>query len=333
MRFVHPYLLFLEILVPILILFYFFVFRKKRKDLNLFAQSTLLEKISNASGLKQKIKAALLIIAVFFIIISLAGPQFGTKLVEVKQKGIDIVIAVDVSSSMLAKDIKPDRLEKAKMVLSQLVQQLGGNRIGIVAFAGTAFWQCPLTLDISGANMFLQIMDANLIPLPGTVIGEAIRISIKGLEKTAPKSKAIILLTDGEDHKSDPLGAAQQAAKEGIKIFTVGFGSPTGEPIPLNDDQGNFTGYKKNKKGEVIMSKMDENLLLQVASQTGGEYFRASDGNVDLSRLLDDINNLDKTKKSSNINKQYEERYQYLLIIGILLLLIEYFIPETRKKS
>ncbi len=248
-----------------------------------------------------------------------------------RQKGADIVIAVDVSSSMLAEDVKPNRMSKAKETLSALISQLGGNRVGIIAFAGTAFWQCPLTLDTSAANMFLQIMDANIIPLGGTSLGDAIRLAREGLSKTSPGSKAIVLLTDGEDHDSDPEGAAAAAARDSIKIFPIGFGSTGGEPIPVRDEQGNFSGYKKNKKGETVMSKLDEAGLSKIASVTGGEYFRAADGNVDIGRLVNDLQGLNKKSVSSRTNREYEARFAYFLFIGILLLLAEYFIPETRR--
>jgi Ca-activated chloride channel family protein len=176
-------------------------------------------------------------------------------------------------------------------------------------------------------------MDTNLIPLPGTSIGGAIRLGVKGLAASAPGTKAIVLLTDGEDHDSDPLGAAALAQSQGIKIYTIGFGSTSGEPIPLKDDSGKFEGYKKNKKGEVVMSKMDETLLSKIAADTGGEYFKADGGNIDITLLLDKLNGLEKKQAASRLNRQFEDRYQYFLFLGLLLLLLEYFIPETRKDN
>ena len=333
MIFASPYLLFLLITVPLLAVFLVFSFKARSKALNKLADSRLLDKISSANPGLQKLKAVLLVTALFFAILSIARPQFGTKLVEVRQKAADVVIAVDVSTSMLAEDLKPNRLEKAKGLLSLLINQLGGNRVGIVAFAGTAFWQCPLTLDIASANLFLQIMDTNLIPMAGTNIGGAVRLGLKGLSTSAPGTKAIVLLTDGEDHKSDPLGAADQARSEGVKIFTIGFGNPNGEPIPIKDANGKFSGYKKDKKGEVIMSKMDEALLSKMAFRTGGEYLKAQDGSVDIIRLVDGIQGLEKKQSAARFNRQYEDRYQYFLFIALLLLLAEFFIPETKKQS
>ena len=333
MRFAEPYLLFLLFLVPALAVAYFFIFASKKKALEKFAQGPLMEKLSQVSPARQKLKAGLVVIALCFIILALARPQFGTKLVEVKRQGSDVVLAVDLSESMLAEDVKPSRLEKAKLLLSELIQQLEGNKVGIIAFAGTAFWQCPLTLDITAANLFLQMMNTNLIPLPGTAIGDAVRLAVKGLSKTSEKSKTIVLLTDGEDHKSDPIGAAEEAAKQKIKIFTVGIGNKNGEPIPVKDENGKFAGYKKDKNGNVVMSKMDESELVKMADITGGRYFDASSGQVDITGLIDAVKGLEKSKLSSNLNRQYEDRYQYLLFFGLFLLIIEYFIPETKKKT
>jgi Ca-activated chloride channel family protein len=333
MHFANPMALFLLIAIPLLGLLYIYVTGSNNKLMAVWGEAPLMRRLSNISPRLRLVRFLLLCGALTFCVIALARPQFGTRLVEVTQSASDIVICVDVSTSMLAQDVKPSRLEKAKILLSQLVQQLGGNRIGIIAYAGTAFWQCPLTLDTSGAILFLQIMDANLIPMPGTSIGSAVNLAIKGLEKTAPRSKAIVLLTDGEDHHSDPEGAAAIAASQGIKIYTIGFGNPQGEPIPLSDEAGKFAGYKKDKKGAVVMSKMDESLLIKMASATGGEYFRAIDGNIDNSRLLSDLGALERSKRSSRMNREYEDRYQYFLFLGLLFLLAEFLIPETKRQE
>lgn len=331
MHFANPYALFLLLLIPAMAVMFLAAFARKNRALAAFGKPGILSRISSASPERRKLKALLLTGSVFFLILAVSRPQFGTKLVTVEQKGADVVVAVDVSKSMLAEDIKPDRLEKAKQTLSTLVAQLEGNRVGIIAFAGTAFWQCPLTLDISSVNLFLQIMDTNLIPLPGTTIGGAIRLAVKGLEKTPPKSKAIVLITDGEDHDSDPLGAAREAAAEGIKVYTIGIGNPAGEPIPEKDDSGNFAGYKKDKAGNVVMSKMDEDMLSKIASETGGMYFRANQSGSEAYSILDDIGALEKQKLKSNLNRQYEDRFQIFLAIGLLLLMIELLLGETKN--
>lgn len=333
MHFLYPRLLFLELLIPALMALALWGWYRRRRLLAVFGEPHLTARLSSASAAGQLASALLRIAALALIIMAAARPQFGMKLVETSQRGADIVIAVDVSASMTAEDLKPNRLARAKDTLSALIHQLGGSRVGIVAFAGTAFWQCPLTFDLAGANLFLQIMDANLIPLPGTAIGAAIRTGVKGLEKTAPKTKAIVLLTDGEDHKSDPAGAAAEAARNGVKIFTVGFGNPAGEPIPLHDGQGNFAGYKKDKNGKTVMSKMDEALLAKIAAETGGEYFRATDGAFDTSRLAGNLQNLEKAKGSSRTNRQYEDRYQWFLGLALLLLLADFFVPAGKRQD
>lgn len=331
MHFVHPYLLLLELLVPALAGLYYLAFRARKRALESFGESPLVAHLSSAHDGWRTARAALRVAAVCCIVLALARPQFGTKLVSVQQRAADIVIAVDVSASMTAEDIKPNRMARAKELLADLIRQLGGNRVGIIAFSGTAFWQCPLTLDTAGANLFLDIMDANLIPMGGTVIGDAIRLGVRGLEKTSPKTKALILLTDGEDHKSDPEGAAALAAKNGVKIFAVGFGSTAGEPIPLKDAQGNFTGYKKNAQGVVVMSKMDEGLLAKIAADTGGIYLRAQNGIVDTARLADAVRGLDKATASARLNRTYEDRFQYPLALGVLLLLASMLVPERKR--
>lgn len=313
--------------------FFLYNFRRRKKLLQKFGHESLTQKLSSSSVWNQKIKSFLIAGTLLFVILSLSRPQYGAKMVETKQQSTDIVIAVDVSNSMLAEDIKPNRLTSAKNSLTALTQILKGNRIGIIAFAGTAFWQCPLTIDISSVNLFLQIMDTNLIPLGGTSIGDAIRLAIKGLKKTAPKSKAIILLTDGEDHKSNPEDAAQTAASEGVKIFTIGFGNPNGEPIPERDAGGKFSGYKKDKKGEVVMSKLDENLLMKIAEETSGRYFNAQNGNIDIAGIATAIDSLDKQKVTSSLNRRFEDRFQFFLFFALILFIIELLIPETRKKK
>jgi Ca-activated chloride channel homolog len=330
MKFADPNILLLLLLIPGLVLFYIFVIAQKKAILKKFGDEQALQRLTGFSGVWQNVRAALLILTAAFCILSLARPQFGTRLVEVTQRGADVVIAVDVSRSMLAQDLKPNRLEKAKNLLGTLISELEGNRVGIVAFAGASFWQCPLTLDIAACHLFLQIMDANLIPLPGTSIGSAIRLATQTLEKTSTKSKAIILLTDGEDHDSDAVGAAEDAAGKNIRIFTIGFGNPAGEPVPVTDDAGNFTGYKKDKKGETVMSKLDESLLLKISDITKGVYFRADDGTISTDRLLYEIKGLDRGKLTSNLSRQYEDRYQYILFFALALLFAECLLPGVR---
>jgi len=252
----------------------------------------------------------------------------GSKLVEFKQKGLDIFIAVDCSLSMQAEDLKPNRMAHAKLILGQLIDRLAGSRIGLIAFAGQAYVECPLTIDENAAKDVLDTIDVGTVPIPGTVIGEAIRVAIKGLKAGEGQNRVLILLTDGEDHRSDPKGAAAEAAKVGLKIFPVGIGTKDGEPIPVFDDQGHRTGYKRDKKGEVVLSRVDEQILIDIAHATGGQYLRASvsgDEVDELARQLDQLQQGDQKTRQFN---RYENRYQAPLAFGLVLLLMSLAIPE-----
>jgi Ca-activated chloride channel family protein len=237
---------------------------------------------------------------------------------------------MDVSKSMLAEDIPPSRLAKAKREVSNFIDRLRGDRIGLVAFAGEAFVQCPLTLDYGAAKIFLDIMDPGLIPTPGTALGEALSTSIKAFEQQERKHKVLVLITDGEDHQGDVLKWAEAAEKEGIVIHCVGIGSPQGEPIPVSEQGRSAQGFKKDRKGEVIITKLDEITLEKIALQTNGKYFRASSGEEELDRIYENIDQMEKKELGSMQFSQFEDRFQYLLIFALLLLAIELFIPERR---
>lgn len=332
-RFVYGQALYLLlIMIPALILFYIYVFKQKKKALALFGNLELMKKLTlSVSYKRQYWKIALIVLSFIFLLLSLARPQLGTKLRTVKREGQDIFIALDVSKSMLAEDIQPNRLEKAKHEINALIDQLKGDRIGIIAFSGKAFTQCPLTLDYGAANMFLQAIDTDLIPMPGTVIGEAIQKAVSSFVEKERKHKVLILITDGEDHSKKALDVAKAASKEGVVIYTVGIGSLQGAPIPEFDQRGNRLGYKKDRKGQVVMTKLDELTLEKIALETGGKYYRASPGQAELDKIYDDIFKMEKKALASQQFAQFEDRYQYVLAIAILLLIIEMLIPEKRK--
>lgn len=267
-------------------------------------------------------------LGLLLFIFALAGPLIGSKLVEFKQRGVDLFVAVDCSLSMQAQDVAPDRMAHAKLLLGQLIDRLGGSRIGVVAFAGQAFIQCPLTVDQSAAKQTLESIAVGSVPMPGSAIGEAIRVAMKGLKAGESNTRALILLTDGEDHKSNPLAAAKDAAKVGLKIYTVGIGSPQGEPIPVLNESGQRTGYKRDKKGEVVMSKVDEDTLVKIARETGGQYFRANSTGDEIEPLVRAVQSLDEGEQKSQMFNRFENRYQWPLALGLLLILISLAIPE-----
>lgn len=319
-------------LIPILIAFYVMVFRWKKAALQRFGNLELIKKLTlSISRQRQVGKIALLLLAILFMILALAKPQIGTKLEEVKREGVDILIAIDVSLSMQAEDIKPNRLEKAKHMVSNLIDLLQGDRVGLIAFAGVPFVQCPLTLDYGAAKMFLEIMDTNLIPQPGTAIGAAIMKAMETFDQRERQHKVLILITDGEDHEGEPLKAAELAEKDGVVIHTVGIGSVQGVPIPLYNESGRNVGFKKDRDDQVVTSKLDEITLEKIALQTGGKYYRATGSESELRKLYDEISKMEKKELASLKFSQYEDRFQYLLIIALMLLVAEVFISERRK--
>jgi Ca-activated chloride channel family protein len=331
-RFGHPHFLYFLLLIPTLIVFFIIVFRQKRKAMAFFGNLELVDKLTRSVSRKRQIwKVILLILSIGFLILSLARPQLGTELQTVKREGQDIMIALDVSLSMMAEDIQPSRLEKAKHEIGSLIDKLQGDRVGLIAFAGKAFVQCPLTLDYGATKMFLDILKPDLIPIPGTAVGEAIQKAMSSFVEKERKHKVLILITDGEDHIGKPLEMAMAAAKEGVVIYCVGIGSLKGVPIPLYDKRGNRTGFKKDRNREVVMTKLDELTLEKIALETSGKYYRASPGEVELDKIYNDILKMEKKALASQQFAQYEDRFQILLGIALFLIVLEIFVPERRR--
>ena len=330
-RFANIFMLHLLWVIPAAIFFFIFVFKWKKNALKRFGNLELLKKLTqNTSRARQVFKISLLLAAMAFMIYAAARPQIGTKLEEVKREGIDVIVAMDVSMSMLAQDIQPSRLDKAKHEVENFIDRLRGDRIGLIAFAGDAFMQCPLTLDYGAAKIFLDIMDPALIPTPGTAIGKAISKSIEAFDQQERKHKVLVLITDGEDHFGDALKMAEEAERQGIVIYCVGIGSPKGEPIPLDGKSTTSVGFKKDKKGEVVITRLDEITLEKIALQTGGKYFRATSGEEELDKIYDEIARMEKKELGSLQFSQFEDRFQYLVIFVIILLIVELVYPERK---
>ena len=329
MRFAYPLMLWFFWLIPVLIGVYISYGIWRKKAFSIFGHTSTLRRLIPEEILtRRKLKMYISLAGIFLLWIAAIGPQLGARLVEVRRRGIDVLIAVDCSKSMLAEDVQPNRLSRAKLALSSLIQSLEGDRVGIIAFAGTAFLQCPLTLDYSAAKMFLDFLDTDLIPRPGTALGQAISVAIASFSRKERKHKVLVLITDGEDHGSEPLAMASEARREGIKILTVGIGSAAGEPIPIRDANNAVAGYKKDKTGNIIMSKLDEDTLQNIALKTDGKYFRAASGEIEIEGILDEITGMEKKELQSRLYNQYENRYQFFLLLGILLLLCELILPE-----
>lgn len=305
------------------------------KALHRFISKPLATRLSDDTiGRSRKGRVIMLGVVSALLLIALARPQYGVKPVEVKRRGIDIMIALDTSKSMAARDVKPDRITRAKNEVGKLLSALEGNRMGLIAFAGKSFVECPLTLDMSTLKMFLGSLNPGSIPVGGTNIAEAIDDAIKIFQGSKTTSKALIILTDGESLTGDAMAAAEAAADMNIKIFPIGIGSESGAPIPDIDAKGHEASYKKDKDGNTIMSRLDVATLRNIADATGGEVFTSQGGALDLSNLYETLSRMEKTDIMSQEYTEYEERYQIVALIALILLLGDYilFEPKARRK-
>lgn len=333
MRFEHfNYIYYLFLLIPFLVILIVFHLKGKRDTEKISSINSVKNEIlKNYSPFKRILKYVFLLLFFIFSIFSLMRPQWGTKSSKVVRKGVDVLICVDVSSSMNTRDVTPSRLERAKLVLSDLITNLKSGRIGIISFAGVAYVECPLTVDRSAAKMFLNILDINSAPVPGTNIASAIYEGIKIFKKRHSKYKVMVLLTDGENLEGNVIKAAREAKKEGIKIFTIGIGTPSGEPIPILDKNGNVISYKKDENGNVVVSKLDEENLLKIASITGGKYFRVVGGVFNISELNDILDKMEKQEFEERQIIRHIERFQYPLVMAFIFLFLYVFISERKN--
>lgn len=268
-----------------------------------------------------------------FLVFCLARPQFGTHMEMLKREGQDVMIVVDCSASMLAEDMKPNRIERAKQEVRGLLARMQGDRIGLVAFAGSAFVQCPLTLDYSAAQMFVDVLDVDLIPNPGTNIAEAISVATAAFVIKERKNKVMIVITDGEDFGEGIDAAINEAKIAGVNIYTIGIGRPEGEPIPIRNVRGEMVGYKKDQGGELIMTRLDEITLQKCAAETDGRYYHASQGEIALDMIYEEISKMEKKELSDMLLTQYEDRYQYILPFAIVSLAGEALLSERRRRK
>jgi Ca-activated chloride channel family protein len=332
MKFGNPEYFLFWLLIPLLIGFFIWAYQRKKAALQRFAAINLISKLTPSAGLSRQIaKWTLFSLFFFFLVIALVRPRFGVKMEMVERKGIDIMVALDISQSMLAEDIAPNRIERAKFEISKLIDMLKGDRIGIVVFAGESFIQCPLTLDYGAAKMFLDAVSTGWVDLQGTALADAIKQSTEAFRSKTKKHKVLLLISDGEDHQGNAADAAKLAAEEGVVIYTIGVGSQSGAPIPLNKSNGNII-YKKDKAGNLVMTKQEPLALAKIADQGKGKYFHAGN-DADLSRIINEITQMEKKELGASKLVTYEERYQIFLFIALLLLTVEFFIPERVRKS
>jgi len=314
----------LLIVIGLMVLEVFLWNRKKKLIAGLFPGELTDLMFKNWNRRKHVIKQGLFALAVLFLILALARPQWGKKTEVAGQMGIDVMIAIDVSRSMLAEDLTPNRLENAKNSLNLIIDELAGNRIGLVAFAGSGFISCPLTTDVGAVKIFLKTIDTELIPDPGTDIGSAIEESIKAFGKST-NSKVIILLTDGEELTGSAVAAAELAAKEGIRIFAVGIGSLEGATIPVAG------GFKKDREGNVILSRANPDLLRILSEKTSGRSFMISQDITGFQKLFAAISTLPRHKLKSSVSYQYQDRFQIFIFLSLLCLVAEMMVSERKN--
>lgn len=328
-RFAHPEYLFLFILIPVLVGVFIYTEIKKRRNLNLYGNPQLLEGLMpNASFVRPKIKFYMQLTAVFLLVIILAQPQFGTKVENTKRQGIEVIIALDVSNSMLAQDIQPSRLDKAKQVLSKLVDEMDNDKIGLVVFAGDAYTQLPITVDYVSAKMFFSGISPQLVPRQGTAIGSALDLAIKSFGTKTEAGRAIIVITDGENHEDDAIGAAKLAAENNIVVHVIGMGKPDGAPIPVPGTMS----FWKDKDGNVVVSKLNEQMCKEIAQAGKGVYVPTDNNNNAYRVISKELDKLAKSDIKTSIFSEYNEQFQSFALLALLLLLVDFFIFERKNK-
>ena len=328
-RFAHPDLLYLLIIIPLLIVFYVVARIRKKKAIAEFGSPELLATLMPLQSYKREtLKFILVLMALFFVILGVAGPQFGSKLQQVKKEGVELIIALDVSNSMMAQDIKPSRLEAAKQAISRMVEKLSDDKVGLIVFAGDAYVQLPITTDYSSAKLFLSGINTDIVPIQGTAIGNAVDLAAKSF--TPETETSIIVITDGENHQDDAVAAAKAAREKGIFVHTIGMGLAQGAPIP---EKGNPGQYMRDGSGNPVISKLDEETLKEIAKAGEGIFVRASNSNVGLNTLLDEIDRMDKTLLEERVFSDYAEKYQYFLIMALIFVLLDFMVLGRKNKN
>ena len=326
-QFAQSQYLLLILLIPVFFLLQSLVFRFRTRRIRKFGDEQLVRQLMPSySRTRTWVRLVLFSIGFFFFAIGLSRPQIGAKLTEHETKGAEIMIVLDVSNSMLAEDYSPNRLERAKLAISRLVDKLRDDRIGLIVFAGNSFVQLPITTDYVSAKMFLGSISTDSVPIQGTAIGDAINTAIRSFSAQSEKSRAIIIITDGENHEDDPVAAATQAAEMGVRVFTIGVGSPEGKPIPMDGE------LLKDKDGNIVVTRLDESILQEVAKAGKGVYVRAGNSEFGLNPVIDDIRKMEDEKYNSIVFEEYDEQFMYFLAMALFFFIIEMLIGDRRSK-
>ena len=330
-QFNHIEFLYLLAIIPIIIMLFWIYSNRKKRLLKEFGDPALMQELMpDYSSTRPIVKLVLLLIALTFFILGLAGPEFGTKLQQKKHRGVEIIIALDVSNSMMAEDIQPSRLERAKQAISKMVDGLQNDRIGLIVFAGEAYVQLPITSDYISAKMFLETISTKSVPTQGTAIGAAINLAARSFTPDFKGDRAIILITDGENHEDDALGAAKAAAEKGIIVHSIGVGLPQGAPIPI--DGGGQKNYIKDAQGNIVISKLDEDMLNQISAAGNGLYVRANNAQLGLNTVFDKVKKMSKAEYESKVYSEFENQFQWPIGIALFFLVFEMIILDRKTK-
>jgi len=325
---------YLLLVIPVLVMLFLYVHYWKRKKQREFADLELLQKLSpEKSVFKPILKMVVVLLGLTFLIIALVNPKMGAKMEKVKRQGIDIVFAVDVSKSMLAEDVAPSRLEKSKQIVSQIINQLGGDKIGIIAYSGSAFPVLPMTSDYAVAKMFLQTMNPEMISSQGTSIDQAIDLAANDFfEKKDRTSKLLVIISDGEDHSDNAQNAAEEAEKMGLKIVTIGVGTEKGKPIPLKKN-GILESYQKDKDGQIVITKRNAEVLSTIAKATkGGGYVDGNSTKKAVDYIKNILSNSQKSELGGVLMVDFKSQFQWFLGFGLFLLFLDVFLLERKTK-
>ena len=331
-RFEHKEYLLLLGIIPILVFIYIITGIIKKRNLKKFGEPSLLWSLMpDFSKFKYNLKFFLMILALSLLILAFAGPQFGTKLVDVKQKGIEVIVALDVSNSMLAEDIKPSRIERAKQELSSLFDKLDNDKVGLIVFAGEAYTQIPITSDIASAKLILSGISTNMVTRQGTALSSAIDLASNSFSPQSDVGRALIIISDGEDHEGDVMNACKKAVEKNIHIYTIGMGEPQGVRIPLQGNSYN-RDYMRDNKGDFVITKLNEQMLMEIAEAGNGKYYRGSAPNMGLNDIIAQFNQLDQAEMDSKAYEEYAEQFPYFTWAVFFILVLDFIVFEKKNK-
>lgn len=326
-RFAHTEYFYLLLLVPLMVVLFEYCLAQRKRRLARVGTSTAIARLAPEASVKRaRWKFWLLVLAVVAIVLALARPQFGSKLKEVEREGVEIMVAIDVSNSMLANDFEPSRLERTKYAVGRVIEGLSEDKIGIIVFAGDAYVQLPITADYLTAKNFVQQISPSQVTKQGTAIGTAIDMAIGSFSSQSGSSRVLVLVTDGENHEDDALVAAERAAQQGVTIYTIGIGTPEGAPIRIGDD------FIRDSEGEIVVSKLDEEGLQKIALTTGGAYVRASSQSVGLDEIIGLINQTEKAKFETEVFEEYDEQFVLPVVVALVLLVLEFFVLQRKNR-